>query len=452
MADQLTASGLPAPASATQERRPSPPNIAVVFLNYVGEVAILLGQALGFLFRRRIDGRDLVAQMEQIGVNSVPVALLTALASGAVISLYFTPFLKQYGVASLSGGFTTLAVSRELIPVLTGVVVAARAGSAIAAELGTMKVTEQIDALRSLAVSPVEYLVVPRLLAALIMLPLVAALGDAIGIFGGFLVAHYMDGVPAATFPNSMLAAAPSRSNGSRPAPVPSSTGRSVAVSPMRRTIAARMIESRQATAPVTLTSTVDATNLVNLRGQFKAVAPGGQATPSYTDFLVKLTALALRDHPHLNARWAGDLIELAEAADIGIAVDTESGLLVPVLRGAADLGLKAIAERSGDLIRRARDGSIRASELTGGTFTVTNLGSFGIESFTPIINYPECAILGLGRIARQPAMIGDRVEARERLSLSLTFDHRIVDGAPAARFLQALGRLIENPGPSLLS
>lgn len=204
MADQLTAPGRPAPAAAAQDRPATGPNILTIFLNYIGEIAILVGQAFRFLGRGKIDRRDLVTQMEQIGVNSIPVALLTALASGAVISLYFTPFLKQYGVQSLAGGFTALAVSRELIPVLTGVVMAARAGSAIAAELGTMKVTEQIDALRSLAVSPVQYLVVPRLLASLIMVPAVGALGDAIGIFGGFLVAHYMDGVPAATFPNSI--------------------------------------------------------------------------------------------------------------------------------------------------------------------------------------------------------------------------------------------------------
>jgi phospholipid/cholesterol/gamma-HCH transport system permease protein len=204
MADQLTAPGGPAPTAATQDEPTTSPNILTIFLNYVGEIAILIGQAFRFLIRGRIDWRDLITQMEQIGVNSIPVALLTALASGAVISLYFTPFLKQYGVQSLSGGFTALAVSRELIPVLTGVVMAARAGSAIAAELGTMKVTEQIDALRSLAVSPVQYLVVPRLLASLIMVPAVAMLGDVIGIFGGFLVAHYMDGVPGATFPDSI--------------------------------------------------------------------------------------------------------------------------------------------------------------------------------------------------------------------------------------------------------
>ena len=197
MADQLTAPGA---APAAPEKRVARPNIVTIFLNYVGEVTVLLGQAIGFLGRGQIEGRNLIEQMATIGVYSVPIALLTSLASGAVIALYFTPFLKQYGVESLSGGFVALSVSRELAPVLTGVVVAARAGSAIAAELGTMKVSEQIDALRALAVSPVQYLVVPRLLAALLMLPVVGALSDAIGIFGGYLVATSF-GVPPATFP-----------------------------------------------------------------------------------------------------------------------------------------------------------------------------------------------------------------------------------------------------------
>ncbi len=203
MADQLTAPGTPAAAPAATTAPPRRPNIVTVFLTYVGEISILLGQSLRYLGRGQVDGRDLVDQMSQIGVNSIAIALLTALASGAVIALYFTPFLKQYGVESLAGGFVGLAVSRELIPVLTGVVVAARAGSAIAAEIGTMKVTEQIDALRALAVSPVQYLVVPRLLAALIMLPVVCALADAIGMLGGYLVSTSF-GVPPATFPNSI--------------------------------------------------------------------------------------------------------------------------------------------------------------------------------------------------------------------------------------------------------
>lgn len=197
MADQLTA---PGPAPAAPKKLAAPSNVVAIFLNYVGEIAILLGQAAGFIGRGRIEGRNLVEQMATIGVYSVPIALLTSLASGAVIALYFTPFLKQYGVESLAGGFVALAVSRELAPVLTGVVVAARAGSAIAAELGTMKVSEQIDALRALAVSPIQYLVVPRLLASLLMLPVVGAMSDAMGILGGYLVATSF-GVPPGTFP-----------------------------------------------------------------------------------------------------------------------------------------------------------------------------------------------------------------------------------------------------------
>lgn len=242
-----------------------------------------------------------------------------------------------------------------------------------------------------------------------------------------------------------VLAAAGARRSPAAPAsPIPAD--------PVRRTIAARMVQSHRDTAPVTLTTTVDATNLVNLRGQFRAAGPGRDDVPSYTDFIVKLTAPALREHPPLNARWEGDRVESLDEIHIGIAVDTDSGLLVPVIRGADGLGLRQVAERSRDLIARARAGTLRAAEMQGGTFTITNLGAFGIEAFTPIINLPECAILGLGRIAREPALMGDRVEPRERMTLSLTFDHRVVDGAPAARFLRDVGRRIENPGPWLLS
>jgi pyruvate dehydrogenase E2 component (dihydrolipoamide acetyltransferase) len=224
-------------------------------------------------------------------------------------------------------------------------------------------------------------------------------------------------------------------------------------VSPTRRIIAERMTESCRTTAPVTLSTTVNATNLVGLRRQFKAAEPDGVVVPSFTDFVVKLTAIALRDHPLLNARWGdGDTpILVSEEAHIGIAVDTEAGLLVPVIHGAAELGIRAVASRSRELIRRARERQLRPADMQGGTFTITNLGAFGIEMFTPIINLPECAILGIGKIERRPVMEGDKVVAQEQMSLSLTFDHRIVDGAPAARFLQQLCRTIENPSPWLM-
>lgn len=177
-------------------------NPFVVVLTYVGEILILLGRALKAL-RGGIDARDLLEQMASLGVNSVAIALLTTTTSGAVLALYFAPFLKQYGAEGFTGAVVALAIARELGPVLTGVVVAARAGSAIAAELGTMKVTEQIDALRALAVSPIQYLVVPRVLAAVIMVPLVCALADAGGIYGGYLLSA-SEGVLGATYMNSM--------------------------------------------------------------------------------------------------------------------------------------------------------------------------------------------------------------------------------------------------------
>lgn len=201
MADQMTV--VPAantPCGTSLIRTLASP--FVVALVYFGEILLLLGQTIRAA-RGGVDGRDLVEQMASIGVNSVSIALLTTTTSGAVLALYFAPFLKQYGAEGFTGAVVALAIARELGPVLTGVVVAARAGSAIAAELGTMKVTEQIDALRALAVSPAQYLVVPRVLAAVLMMPLVCALADAGGIIGGMLLSK-SQGVLATTYWNSM--------------------------------------------------------------------------------------------------------------------------------------------------------------------------------------------------------------------------------------------------------
>ena len=227
-----------------------------------------------------------------------------------------------------------------------------------------------------------------------------------------------------------------------------------VAVSPIRRMIAGRLLESHRTSAPVTLITTLDATNLVNLRCQFQAADPSDAHVPGYTDIVVKMTALALREHPMLHARWpvGDDRMTLPDDVHIGIAVDTEVGLIVPVIRGVLSLGLREIATHSRNLIDRARQRRLKPAELEGSTFTITNLGAFGVEAFTPIINPPECAVLGMGRIERRPVMAGDQVVGQDRMSLSLTFDHRIVDGAPAARFLQRLVRLIENPAPWLVA
>jgi pyruvate dehydrogenase E2 component (dihydrolipoamide acetyltransferase) len=219
----------------------------------------------------------------------------------------------------------------------------------------------------------------------------------------------------------------------------------------MRRVIAERMLTSHRSTAPVTLTTTIDTTELVNLRQQWKAASESsGDVVPSYTDLFAKLTASALEKHPLLNSRWQDDRIISPEGIHLGIAVDTEAGLLVPVVRDVPRLSLKELSIRSRDLIARARQRNLSASELQGGTFTITSLGALGIDAFTPIINYPECAILGVGRIRRCPVVHDDQIVIRDQVTLSLTFDHRITDGVPAARFLQTLSALIEDPRGAL--
>jgi pyruvate dehydrogenase E2 component (dihydrolipoamide acetyltransferase) len=221
----------------------------------------------------------------------------------------------------------------------------------------------------------------------------------------------------------------------------------SVPVTNIRRLIAQRMLESAQMTASVTLTTEVDATALVKLREELKAAfAPRGYAVPSYNDLFAKLTAVALQEHPLLNARWQGDEIVLNKAVHMGIAVDTPEGLLVPVVRNVHSQNLREIAAQSKALIEKALARKLSAAELQDGTFTITNLGIYNIDAFTPIINPPQCAILGIGRIVKKPAVVGEKIKARDMVALSLTFDHRIVDGAPAARFLDLVRQLIQTP------
>jgi len=210
------------------------------------------------------------------------------------------------------------------------------------------------------------------------------------------------------------------------------------------------MVESRKQTAPVTLTCRLDASRLTALRNRWKLARQPAPA-PSFTDIVVKLVAIALAQHPALGGRWQGDRIAVSGSIDIGIAVDAEHGLIVPVIRKVPDITLEELAERSRHLIDAARRRQVQAEDMNGGVFTITNLGSFGVEAFTPIINYPETAVLGVGAIRWEPAVSRTgQIVAREQMMLSLTFDHRVVDGSPAARFLRAVAELIEEPPPEV--
>ena len=172
------------------------------FFGFIGSSGVLFMQAVGYLLRGSVSRRGLIAQMAAIGVDSLPVVLVTVAFSGMVLALYTAKTLVPWGVGNVVGGGVTLSVVRELGPVLTAVVVAARSGSAIAAELGSMKVTEQIDALRALAISPVEHLVSPRLLAAVVTLPVLTVFADVVGVAAGYAVA-VVNGVAGGGFINS---------------------------------------------------------------------------------------------------------------------------------------------------------------------------------------------------------------------------------------------------------
>jgi pyruvate dehydrogenase E2 component (dihydrolipoamide acetyltransferase) len=228
--------------------------------------------------------------------------------------------------------------------------------------------------------------------------------------------------------------------------------GQRIELSGRRKVIAERLAESHRQAVPVTLTSRADATNLVSLREQFKSADES--LVPAFHDIIAKLVAGCLKHERRLAGRWDGDTIVLPDnnQLHIGLAVDTPEGLIVPVLRNVVNEPLLSLAAESLRIIRKARDGRLSGAEMRDAVFTITNLGSFGIDAFTPVINLPETAILGLGAIRKQAVVMSDdRIEVRSMMTLSLTFDHRAIDGAPAAKFLQSVVAAIENPAARLL-
>lgn len=217
----------------------------------------------------------------------------------------------------------------------------------------------------------------------------------------------------------------------------------------IRGVIARRMAESVHTTARVTLVTEADATELVSLREQLKArfSEPWGFA-PGYNDLLALITANALRQFPYMNARMAedGESIERLKPINLGMAVDTDRGLMVPVIKNVDRLGLQEFGTQFRELVNRARNGKSSLDDLSGGTFTITSLGIYRVDAFTPVINLPEAAILGIGRIKDKPVVKDGQIVARKMVTLSLVFDHRLTDGAPAARFLDYICELIEEP------
>jgi pyruvate dehydrogenase E2 component (dihydrolipoamide acetyltransferase) len=235
---------------------------------------------------------------------------------------------------------------------------------------------------------------------------------------------------------------------GKETAPIaPSPYGKTIPLKGIRRIIAKRMTESFQNIPHIYLSLEIDMTACLALREQLmEEIEKRAKVRLTLTDILVKVGASALKDHPIINSRIEGDQICLLEEINIGVAIALQDGLIVPVIRNADRKSLAEIATTLRDLAQKAREEKLSLEDVGGGTFTLSNMGMLGIDKFNAIINPPECSILGVGRTVEKPVVQGGEIKIKPMAWLSLSSDHRIVDGATAALFLNHIKKLLENP------
>ena len=219
---------------------------------------------------------------------------------------------------------------------------------------------------------------------------------------------------------------------------------RDIPLTQIRKTIARRLAESIGPIPTFYLTAEFDLDRVSELRTAMAEM--GAEYKVSFNDIIMKAVATALVQHPECNAHWLGDRIREFDRVHLGMAVATDDGLIVPVIFDADGKGLREIAAESRELAKRARERKLKPEEYTGSTFSVSNLGMFGIDQFTAIINPPEAGILAIGAVEQKPVVVGDELEIHSRLRVTMSCDHRVIDGAIGARFLQTLRRMLENP------
>ena len=220
-----------------------------------------------------------------------------------------------------------------------------------------------------------------------------------------------------------------------------------VELTKLQQTVARRMAESK-ATAPhFYLQAEIDMTTAVEGRVRLKAAAKEGEVVPTFNDMVVKACAIALREYPRANGAYRDGKIELYSRINVGVAVAAQNALVVPTIFDADQKGLRRIASESRALAARVRDGSITPPELSGGTFTVSNLGMYGISNFHAVINTPQAGILAVGEVKAKPAVTASgEIEARQLMGVTLACDHRILYGADGAEFLARVRQLLEEP------
>ena len=360
------------------------------------------------------------------------------------------PVGARLAVIGGAGESTPAAVAAPVAPVVAAPVVQAPVAPVAAAPVAQAPVASVVAAP---VAQPTDSYVTPivRKLASELGVNLSSIKGSGIG---GRV---RREDVEAAAKPAAVAApvasASPVASSPARTAPVMSASplrGTTVTMSRLRKVIAARMVESLAVSAQLTTVIEVDVTKVARLRDRAKASFEAREGVKlSFLPFFAVAVCEALKQHPVLNSSVEGDQIIYHGAEHLGVAVDTERGLLVPVIQNAGDLNMGGVARKIADLAARTRDNKVNPDELSGGTFTLTNTGSRGALFDTPIINQPQVAILGLGAVVKRPMVVrgedgGETIAIRSMVYLGLSYDHRVVDGADAARFLVTLKERLE--------
>jgi pyruvate dehydrogenase E2 component (dihydrolipoamide acetyltransferase) len=218
--------------------------------------------------------------------------------------------------------------------------------------------------------------------------------------------------------------------------------GRPFTFTTRRKFISERMAQSSRTAARVTITTEADVSEATQILAEMRKQHP----EVTYTDFVARAVVIALKENPLLNSVWIGDEVYIVDDINLGIAVASDEGLVVPVIPNADRKMIPELAKTRQEVVSRAREGKALPQDFIGGTFTITNLGMFGVDYFTPIINPPENAILGIGKVSEKPTVFEGKIQVRTLMPLSLSFDHRVIDGAPAAIFLKRAKELLENP------
>ena len=356
----------------------------------------------------------------------------------------------RLGLIGASGSAPVAAPVTPVAPVVAAAVTPPPAAPVVAAPIVTAPVVAAPVAVSAPIAQPADAYVTPlvRKLASELGVNLASVKGTGIG---GRI--RREDVEQAAPVKSAPVSAAPVVAVARTSAPtiaVSPLRGTTVTMSRLRKVIAARMVESLQVSAQLTTVIEVDVTKIARLRDKSKASFEAREGVKlSFLPFFAVATCEALKQHPVLNSSVEGDQITYHGAEHLGIAVDTERGLLVPVIANAGDLNMGGIARKISDLAARTRDNKVTPDELGGGTFTLTNTGSRGALFDTPIINQPQVAILGLGAIVKRPMVVrgedgGETIAIRSMVYLGLSYDHRVVDGADAARFLVTLKERLE--------